>query len=290
MTDTLNSQILGYAGGDAAIEVRAYYSEAEFEGGRPMVSPATFLLNVGPELHSGRLPAVSCLMVTDGRVEQAKLAVACYRDQTWPKRELVIIDRSSNSTLATWVKSLHDPSIRIFSQRRDVESLGAARNRAAAIARGHFLCQWDDGDLQHPLRIEMAMAAMAVSHAPAAMLFRQMTWDAGRNRVAIGARRPHENTLIAARRAMPTYPSLDEHHEAPAVEALLARHRAVLIDAPELSVDVAHGQGSWPNGGTANGWQKATERFEGDAARRVLAALRRAYPAMDTYPVERQAA
>lgn len=289
MTYALNSHILDYAGGDAAIEVDACLSEAKVPGGRPVQTPAKVVLNVGPGGRSGPLPAVSCLMVTSGRFEQAKVAIDCYRSQTWQRRELVIVDQSGDGRLATWVKSLRDSSIRIFSQPRQLEPLGAMRNRCAAIARGHFLCQWDDDDLQHPLRIEMAMAAMAVTRASACMLFREMTWYTASGRVSVGERRPHENTLLAARRVMPTYPSLPAREAAPAVEALLARHSVILIDAPELYVYVAHGNNTWPASHMEGIWKKSTERFEGTEADAMLSRLAHAYP-IDAYPTVHEAA
>ncbi|RKZ53629.1 MAG: hypothetical protein DRQ99_31665, partial [Candidatus Parabeggiatoa sp. nov. 3] len=53
-------------------------------------------------------PLVSCLMVTCGRFEMAKRSIHCFCKQTYPNKELVIIDNDDTDSLANWVKTLRD--------------------------------------------------------------------------------------------------------------------------------------------------------------------------------------
>lgn len=55
-------------------------------------------------------------------------AVACFEAQTWPNRELVIVDGPG--------------------------TIGAKRNEAVAQARGEVIVHWDDDDWSAPDRIE----------------------------------------------------------------------------------------------------------------------------------------
>jgi hypothetical protein len=278
MADGINSSLLAYRRGDETISVDAYVSEGRREGEKVFVAPTKLDLHLGPGKRQGPLPLVSCLMVTKNRPALAKLAVGCYRAQTWPNRELVILDESSDGVLAAWIAGLNDRSIRHLPIAATSETLGALRNRSVAAARGAFVCQWDDDDLQHPARIELAMAAMAVTRAPASMLFRQMIWYLGGERVAVSPRRFHENTVLTARRILPPYPPLRMGEDNAAIDALAAQNRVVLLDVPELYIYGVHGRNTWPADHMDSFWQTATERFEGADAAAILARLSTAYP------------
>lgn len=108
-------------------------------------------------------PLVSCLTITRARPDALRRALAFFDGQTWPRKELVVVvDRRGD---ISWVDSFfHD--LRRDDVRWDVppevEHLGALRNRSLDLARGEFICVWDDDDWYHPLRIEIqARAALA---------------------------------------------------------------------------------------------------------------------------------
>ena len=44
-------------------------------------------------------PLISCLMLTRGRLVPTRFAIDCYRRQTWPNRELVIVCDDPDSEL-----------------------------------------------------------------------------------------------------------------------------------------------------------------------------------------------
>jgi Glycosyl transferase family 2 len=281
MTTRFNSDLLAYRAGDQTISVDAYVREGRREGEKVFIAPAKLELHLGPGKRQGPLPLVSCLMVTKNRPVLAKIAVGCYRAQTWPNRELVILDESSDGVLATWIAGLNDRSIRHLPIAATAETLGALRNRSVAAARGAFVCQWDDDDLQHPARIELAMAAMAATRAPASRLFRQMIWYLGEKRVAISPRRFHENTVLVAKRILPPYPPLRMGEDNAAIDRLAAGNRVVLLDIPELYIYGVHGRNTWPADHMDTFWETATERFEGADAAAILAKLATAYPIAD---------
>lgn len=103
---------------------------------------------------------VSCVMVTKDRDALAEEAIRCYRNQTYPNKELVIVAQGtseSNSKLRTHVGT--DPSIVMVEVASSI-SLAAIRNLSVGIARGEYICQWDDDDLHHPARIATHMSKM----------------------------------------------------------------------------------------------------------------------------------
>jgi hypothetical protein len=191
-------------------------------------------------------PLVSCLMLTANRAGMARVAIECFRRQTWPRRQLVIVD-SGTDELQDWVNGLNDPSINYKRIPRDERSLGELRNLSAMRARGAYLCIWDDDDLHHPLRIEAQMTAIATTQAAACLLSRLLIWWPARGQVALTRNRAWEGSLICRRDAMPVYPRRDNHEDTPAVTLLMAAHRVIQIDAPELYVYITHGQNTSGN-------------------------------------------
>lgn len=100
-------------------------------------------------------PKVSALMLTGKcreRYPLARVAVRCFQEQTWPNKELVIVNHGALS-LANG-----DPNIReVRVERPPGMTLGELRNLALEQAQGRFVIQWDDDDFHHRTRIETMM-------------------------------------------------------------------------------------------------------------------------------------
>ncbi len=106
---------------------------------------------------------VTAVMVTGKHAERrwlAEAAVTAFQAQTWPNKELLIVDDSGT----VWPAM---PNVR----QADVSSLtgpatlGALRNIGLDQAAGDWLIQWDDDDWYHPRRIEYMMAGAQADHA-----------------------------------------------------------------------------------------------------------------------------
>ena len=203
-------------------------------------------------------PLVSCLMVTRGRPELARRAVACFRRQTWDERELVIVDDGPDDTLADWVRGLDDPRVRVVRLPDEGLALGELRNRAVAAARGAFLAQWDDDDLSDPRRLAVELGAIAAAGADAALLVRHILWQPGRRRLGVSTHRPWEGSLVVRREALPPYPALRRGEDTPVVETIARERRLAALDAPWLYAYVAHGGNTFGVDHFERHWQAAT--------------------------------
>jgi glycosyltransferase involved in cell wall biosynthesis len=109
------------------------------------------------------LQKVSCLMVTHDRLALAKRAIRCYRAQTYPNRELVIVCDGSprvRSSLELFVSHLGTEDVRFVYPEQAGLRLGQLRNIAMDHAAGEILCQWDDDDCYHPERIRVQVELM----------------------------------------------------------------------------------------------------------------------------------
>jgi glycosyltransferase involved in cell wall biosynthesis len=117
---------------------------------------------VTPEA-AGAKPKISCLTVTLGRLGRLKRAIRCYCDQTYPHREMVIVTDAGareRQAIQDYLDSLGRPDIRFVPVDGPRRSLGELRNVSLAAADGGIVCQWDDDDLYHPLRLEQQSAPL----------------------------------------------------------------------------------------------------------------------------------
>ena len=101
-----------------------------------------------------KLPLISCLLVTaGGRYDYFKRSVGCYRDQTYPNRELVIVNegpKEYQNQIEEFVQGMDDVKL-IFLD--GYYTLGALRNISMMACNGDIWVQWDDDDFNLPERL-----------------------------------------------------------------------------------------------------------------------------------------
>jgi glycosyltransferase involved in cell wall biosynthesis len=88
-------------------------------------------------------------MPTRARPQFALEAVELFLAQTWPNKQLVIVDDFSAPSFDV---APPGPGI-VYITERVRSTIGAKRNRACAEARGDIICHWDDDDHSDPGRI-----------------------------------------------------------------------------------------------------------------------------------------
>lgn len=107
-------------------------------------------------------PVVTAVMVTGkspDRLPMARLAVKAFEEQTYPAKELLIINDSNTPVL-------QHPSQNMRELRVDKGfTLGELRNFGLRHARGDWICQWDDDDYYAPDRLALQMVAASGRNA-----------------------------------------------------------------------------------------------------------------------------
>ena len=214
-------------------------------------------------------------MVSRGRLVPARFAIDCFRRQTWPNRELVIVCAVPDSELPGYLAALGDPAIRYLHVAPSV--LGELRNISVEAARGMLLCQWDDDDLYHPQRLEYQYAQLVAGRAAAHFLSRVLMWWPEERRLAISARRLWENSMLCRRLALGRYPAIARREDTQVVKDLREHgHRTAKTDQPFWYCYVTHGVNASGSRHLAKLFTKATETFgpdEYDARLEQLAAI-----------------
>lgn len=189
-------------------------------------------------------PFISCIMATRGKAFPAKHAIECFRRQSYPERELVIVCASAGSEVEAMAGRIADPHIR-FIHAPEAASVGALRNAAIAEARGELVCVWDDDDLSHSARLKWQLAGLVAAQCEACYLGRILLWQPHRKRIAVSAIRAWENTMLARKAILPAYTGEQTGSDTILTEELIARHGVVTVDQPIGYCYVAHGANLW---------------------------------------------
>jgi len=111
---------------------------------------------------------ISCLMVTrTGRESECRSSIRSFAMQTFTDRELIVVhdgDDAFERHLASIVSQYPDCEIGIKRQSSG-KTLGELRNISVAAAQYPLICQWDDDDLNHPLRLDLQFRQLQKSAA-----------------------------------------------------------------------------------------------------------------------------
>lgn len=210
-------------------------------------------------------PLVSALMVTRGRLELASRAIHCFRAQTCPSVELVIVDDGEDDALAEHVHALRDARIHHVRVPPEHRTLGELRNVAVACATGEYVCQWDDDDLSDPDRISLQVAVTRALGAQACFLQREQIISVEDGVFARSGRRLWEGSFLCERARMPSYPAIPRGEDTHVAVAILRANRVVMLDRPDLYTYVFHGANTFGRDHFQRLLEAATERFEGVA-------------------------
>lgn len=228
-----------------------------------IVGKTDYRLTLAKQLYPAEyaFPLVSCLMVTRGRAELASLAIRCYQAQTYPHRELIVVDDDPCDALGRFIQDLQDPTIRLFRQPNEGAPLGELRQRSVDYSSGEYLCQWDDDDLYDPRRIEFQIFSLLGSSAEACFLQRWMLWWPRTHRLAISKHRVWEGSMLCRRDVIPDYQQLTQGEDSPVTNQLLSRQRCILLDKPELYLYVVHGANTFDPQHFEAHWEQASHRY-----------------------------
>lgn len=195
-------------------------------------------------------PLISCICITSSRSLLLQRALACFETQDYPNKELVI--SYPENDLAT--KNLIDQidyisDIDIIRLERPVsETLGAARNNAIKLAKGKFVCTWDDDDWYSNHRISHQYKVIKDGKFQASICTSIIIFHFNNKRICYSGSRLWEGTLLCTKEALIRHPYSDkEKGEAETVihQLLISRSLFLITDDSYLYIHIFHGQNSW---------------------------------------------
>jgi glycosyltransferase involved in cell wall biosynthesis len=181
-------------------------------------------------------PLVSCIMLA-GRtpLPEVHAAIQCFRQQTYPYKELVIVNNARSQFQAS--ELVIDAERGVFIADTPTHySAGMARNHGIAAANGQIIAQFDPDFWHAPNRIEAQVATVAESQAHIAVLASCLSFSS-----LSGAARPFTNAAKAIMASMVfirpkklDYPDDDKHEEHALFQRLTkAGMRGIAMDSAE---------------------------------------------------------
>jgi glycosyltransferase involved in cell wall biosynthesis len=115
---------------------------------------------------------VSCVMPTKNRRGFIPAAIDCWLRQSYPDRELVILDDGEP------VEDLIPKDSRIGYHRSEGMTTGSKRNLCNELARGEIIVHFDDDDFSAPERIADQVGRLQASGLPVTGYGTLIFWDA----------------------------------------------------------------------------------------------------------------
>ena len=188
-------------------------------------------------------------MVTRNRSRIAERSVACFARQSWPNKELVVIDDGTEDYSPMLDKYSHLATIRYL--RRPANSLGTlgeARNYSLEQAHGDLLMQWDDDDWYHPERIAFQMKP--IEKGADAVLLRHTLMHVDHHDYIDKPYRTHIRIgtpgTIIHRRSSIRYPCLKQREDSIYMREWRAQHKTVVLgNCAHLFIRCFHGNNTW---------------------------------------------
>jgi hypothetical protein len=192
------------------------------------------------ESFSEASPSITAIMITGLRRERyvmARIAIECFKAQTYPNKNLLIVNHGEESL---WC---NDPRIReLRFHKSRWQTVGDLRNLALDHATGEYIINWDDDDWHHPLRMEVQMRARGPN---VAVLLKTRIHHSLVNGCSIYAEYPRgaEATILHPRNVPFRYPSLLRGSDS--IFAQRFAVRLAIENDPAMHIRFFHGMNLW---------------------------------------------
>lgn len=186
------------------------------------------------------VPLVSCLMVPHTQIKEIQRSIHCFQRQTYPQKELIVIDVNRHDTLASWIEQLHDKSIVYQQASPRSKSTDELLEIATAQSGGDYVALWKARDLSDPRRLEVQMAAIHVLKTEACFFERQQFWWPENHQLIFSARHTWKNSLFCKKETLLSYNAGNQKEETGLLNHSVKNSRIALVDFPQLYTTLFH--------------------------------------------------
>ncbi|MCC8423667.1 glycosyltransferase [Mucilaginibacter sp. UR6-11] len=195
-------------------------------------------------------PLISCICVTSNRPVLLQRAIACFENQTYANKELVLsYPRNDILTKAVIDQVLKITDAKMIVLERDEdETLGNARNQAIEAANGEFICIWDDDDWYHNDRVLHQYESIKDTAFKASIFLNILLYDFTTKEAYLSPYRMWEGTLFCEKELFNNQLYLDkERGEDTAVVFNLYMNNVLfnILESSYMYVYIYHGNNTW---------------------------------------------
>jgi len=194
-------------------------------------------------------PLVSCICVTKNEARVLSRAIECFRNQTYPNKELIILAEGSESHVKEMLALGEDDRIKCFVVPSTPKiPLGSLRNLAISKANGEYICQWDDDDWYHVKRIEIQLNMLLESHKPACILAFWLMYDQTAGQAYLSHVGPWPGTILCRKSLLTDqfpYPDLPNSEDWELMLTLIKHNHVYPAIMPYLYIYAYHGSNTF---------------------------------------------
>jgi len=197
-------------------------------------------------------PLITCICITNQRVELLKRATACFKAQNYPNKELLISYPTKDTLTKKSIDDLISETDIVINQieRPDDMNLGDARNQAVEQSNGIYICTWDDDDWYHPHRLtyQLSYLQQAGDHFHACVINQLILYDQITRKSYLSFLYPWENTLLCKKEVFNRirYTSLDRGEDSNIIDIVDGDKQLYHIwNSPFLYIYVYHSGNTW---------------------------------------------
>jgi hypothetical protein len=204
------------------------------------------------KVYKNHTPLISCLCVSQNKVEIVTQAIDDFLKQTYVNKELIIVTEKQNSHLLE-LKRLVGAKDRTGKKIKLIEvdskkypTLGHLRNLSVENAKGKYVLQWDDDDINHEDRISFMYEKLSQTSKDSCFLRKVIIIDRETDKKYLSRNWGGvEGTMLALRSAMPKYQHLTKGEDTPVRDYFLRKDSYIILDAPHLYTYNFHINNTW---------------------------------------------
>ena len=183
-------------------------------------------------------PLISAIMIV-GRTPYNNISAAidCFQEQTYPYKELIIVNNARNQLEASALNIPTQKDIFIIDTPRHLTA-GMARNYGISTANGGILVQFDCNFWFDPNRISAQIVAMERNDAQVSVLSKTLnhSFITGRSSYNSNLQKAILNTMMFIRPKDVDYPDIDKNEEFGLLNKLNdIDYKIASIDNPNLA-------------------------------------------------------
>jgi glycosyltransferase involved in cell wall biosynthesis len=194
-------------------------------------------------------PQISCLCVTRKKKFQLERVIRCFKAQTYPNKDLLILYEDNDPITEQVISKIEDKSISSIKIPSNPKlTLGQLRNISIQECKGDFFCQWDDDDWYHRQRLEHQMNSILYSHKPASLLPYWIMFDAMDNQAYMSHMRLWEGSILCNKSLLKedlAYAHYIRGEDQFFVDKLIAKNLVFPLVMPQLYIYTYDGNNTW---------------------------------------------
>jgi glycosyltransferase involved in cell wall biosynthesis len=194
-------------------------------------------------------PLISCLCITRNSINLLQRAINCFKAQTYPVREMVIIYESDDLHIKNYLETVSDDNIFYYEVPSSPKlPLGTLRNISVEKCSGTYFCQWDDDDWYAANRLEAQYEAIVKNCKAASMLSYWLMFDSHTHSAYLSSFRLWEGSILCLKSVIDDevkYASLEKSEDTAVLKQLIQGNYIFPVIKPNLYIYVFHGNNTW---------------------------------------------